>query len=161
LAVGNVPPSLAPQKGMEETFRRRWERLQQLDSTLRNGEAGLERAYADYNEYYRGAWAIMNDPRVPEVLKITDEDKKRYGASAIGNSLILARNLFRANAGTRFVLASHGGWDHHGNIYKENTRNHPALIRELDVAFTSLINDLAGTPSKRDPGKTLLDETLV
>src|SRR5262249_24328427 len=35
------------------------------------------------------------------------------------------------------------------------------LIRELDVAFTSLINDLAGTPSKRDPGKTLLDETLV
>ena len=161
LAVNDGPPSLAPQKGMEETFRRRWERLQQLDSTLRNGNSGLDRSFADYHEYYRGAWAIMNDPRVPEVLKITDEDKKRYGGSAIGNCLILARNLFRADAGTRFILASHGGWDHHGNIYKENSRNHPVLMRELDVAFTNLTKDLASMPSKHDPGKTLLDETLV
>ena len=82
-------------------------------------------------------------------------------ASAIGNSLVLARNLFRADAGTRFILASHGGWDHHGDIYKEGTRNHPVLIRELDPAFTSLIKDLDGTPSRAHPGKTLLDETLV
>src|SRR5262245_43191672 len=136
LSVGDAAPNLAPQKGMEETFKRRWERLQQLDSALRGGNGHLDRAFADYHEYYRGAWAIMNDPRVPEVLTITDEDKKRYGGSAIGNSLILARNLFRADAGTRFILASHGGWDHHGNIYKEGTRNHPVLIRELDVAFS-------------------------
>ncbi len=58
-------------------------------------------------------------------------------------------------------MASHGGWDHHGNIYKEGTRNHPVLIRELDVAFSNLIKDLEGIPSKHSPGKTLLDETLV
>ncbi len=29
----------------------------------------------------------MNDPRVPEVMTITDEDKKRYGGSSIGNSV--------------------------------------------------------------------------
>lgn len=162
LAVSDGPPNLAPQKGMEETFRRRYERLQQIDQTMRSGKsAGLDRSFADYHEYYRGAWAIMNDPRVPEVFKITDEDKQRYGGSSIGNSLVLARNLFQADAGTRFILASHGGWDHHGNIYKEDTRNHPTLIRELDVAYTSLIKDLAGTPSKHDPGRTLLDETLV
>ncbi len=161
LSVGDGPPNLVPQKGMEAAFQRRWERLQQLDNTLRSGNGHPDRSFADFHEYYRGAWAIMNDPRVPEVMTITDEDKKRYGSSAIGNSLILARNLFRADAGTRFIMASHGGWDHHGNIYKENTRNHPALIRELDAAFSNLIKDLDSTPSKHAPGKTLLDETLV
>ncbi len=160
LSVGDAPPNLAPQKGMEETMRRRWERLQQLDRTLRGGKAS-DRSFADYHEYYRGAWAIMNDPRVPETFTLADEDKKRYGSSSIGNSLALARNLFEADAGTRFIMASHGGWDHHGNIYKEGTRNHPTLIRELDAAVSALVADLDRTPSKRSPGKTLLDETLV
>lgn len=161
LSVADAAPNLAPQRGMEETFQRRWERLQQLDGTLRMGKGEADRSYGDYHEYYKGAWAIMNDPRVPEVLKLTDEDKKRYGSSAIGNCLILARNLFQADAGTRFILATHGGWDHHANIYKENSRNHPVLIRELDTAFANLIKDLDGIPSKHEAGKTLLDETLV
>jgi hypothetical protein len=161
LSIRNGPPNLAPQKGMEETFKRRWERLQQLDQTLRGGKAHPDRSFADYHEYYRGAYAIMNDPRVPEVMTITEEEKKRYGNSSIGNALILARNLIRADAGTRFIMASHGGWDHHSNIYKENTRNHPVLIKELDVAFTNLIKDLDGIASKHSPGKSLLDETLV
>lgn len=161
LAVGDQPPNLAPQKGMEETFKRRWDRLQQLDGALRGGDSHLDRSFSDYNDYYKGAWAIMNDPRVPEVMTLTEEDKKRYGSSSIGNCLILARNLFRADAGTRFIMASHGGWDHHGNIYKAGTRNHPTLIKELDLAFSNLIKDLDAIPSKYTPGKTLLDETLV
>src|SRR5215813_14488583 len=160
LSVNDGAPNLAPQKGMEETFKRRWERLQQLDGALRSGHGHPDRSFSDYNEYYRGAWAIMNDPRVPEVMTITDEDKKRYGSSSIGNSMILARNLFKADAGTRFILASHGGWDHHSNIYT-GARNHTVLMRELDVAFTNLLKDLDATPSKHAPGKTLLDETLV
>jgi hypothetical protein len=161
LSVGDRPPDLAPQKGMADTMSRRWERLQQLDASLRTAKPGLDRSYVDYHEYYRGAWAIMNDPRVPQVFTISDEEKQRYGGSAIGNSLLLARNLFQADAGTRFILASHGGWDHHGDIYKENSRNHPVLIRELDAAFSALVKDLDATPSKHSPGKTLLDETLV
>ncbi|MBO0800861.1 MAG: DUF1501 domain-containing protein [Blastocatellia bacterium] len=161
LQIGSGAPNLAPQQGMEETFKRRWERLQQLDSTLRSGHSHADRSFADYQEYYRGAFAIMNDPRVPAVISLSDEDKKRYGGSAIGNSLILARNLLRADAGTRFIMASHGGWDHHSNIYKEGTRSHPVLIKELDVAITNLIKDLDTTPSKYRTGKTLLDDTLV
>src|SRR5215510_9014399 len=92
------PPNLAPQKGMQDTFHRRWERLQELDDTLRSGTSGLDRSFADYHEYYRGAWAIMNDARVPEVFSINAEDKKRYGDSSIGNSLVLTRNLIRADA---------------------------------------------------------------
>lgn len=158
---GEGAPALAPQKGMVDTLGRRWERLQQLDASLRKGEAGMDRSFVDYHEYYRGAWAIMNDPRVPQIFSISDEDKKRYGSSAIGNSLVLARNLFRADAGTRFVLASHGGWDHHGDIYKEKTRNHAVLLRELDAAFSNLVKDLDSIPSKHSPGRTLLDETLI
>lgn len=161
LSVGDGPPDLAPPKGMADTMSRRWQRLQQLDASLRTAQPGVDRSFVDYHEYYRGAWAIMNDPRVPQIFSLSDEDKKRYGASAIGNSLLLARNLFRADAGTKFVLASHGGWDHHGDIYKENTRNHPVLIRELDAAFSALVKDLDETASKHSPGKTLLDETLV
>jgi hypothetical protein len=162
LAVGgDGPPRLTPEPGMAATMQRRWERLQQLDASLRHGQPGLDRSFADYHEYYRGAWSIMNDPRVAAIFSIPEADRKRYGSSAIGNSLVLARNLFRADAGTRFILASHGGWDHHSDIYKEKSRNHPVLIRELDAAFTSLIQDLEGTPSAHRAGKTLLDETLV
>lgn len=162
LSVGaGEPPDLAPRKEMAATLGRRWERLQQLDGSLRAGEAGRDRSFVDYHEYYRGAWAIMNDPRVPEIFTIPDADKARYGNSAIGNSLVLARNLFKADAGTRFVLASHGGWDHHGDIYKPDSRNHPVLIRELDAAFSALVTDLDATPSTHAPGETLLDETLV
>lgn len=164
LSVGDAPPNLAPQKGMEATMQRRWERLQQLDNSLRGGKSSdgtVDRSFGDYHEYYRGAWAIMNDPRVPQIFTLSDEDKKRYGSSSIGNSLALARNLFQADAGTRFIMASHGGWDHHGNIYKEGSRNHAVLARELDAAFSALVKDLDSTPSKFTPGKTLLDETLV
>ncbi|MDX2044216.1 MAG: DUF1501 domain-containing protein [Acidobacteriota bacterium] len=161
LNVGNELPNLAPQKGMEATMQRRWERLQQLDGSLRSGKGSVDRSFGDYHEYYRGAWAIMNDPRVPKTFTLSDEDKKRYGNSGIGNSLALARNLFQADAGTRFIMASHGGWDHHGNIYKEGSRNHAVLTRELDAAFSALIKDLDSAPSKHAPGKTLLDETLI
>lgn len=161
LAVGDSAPNLAPQRGMEEAFKRRWERLQQLDGELRSRDGHVDRSFADYQDYYKGAYAIMNDPRVPVVMTITDEDKKRYGNSSIGNSLILARNLFQADAGTRFIMASHGGWDHHGNIYKEGTRNHIVLMKEIDVAYSNLLKDLDSIPSKYTQGKTLLDETLV
>jgi hypothetical protein len=161
LDIGSRPPNLVPEKGTADTARRRWERLQQLDGSLRKGESGRDRSFTDYHDYYRGAWAIMNDPRVAEIFTISDADRQRYGNSSIGNSLVLARNLFRADAGTRFVRASHGGWDHHGDIYKEKSRNHPVLIRELDAAFTSLIRDLEATPSRHQPGKSLLDETLI
>jgi uncharacterized protein (DUF1501 family) len=164
LAVGDSAPQLAPAPGNAEALRRRWDRLQQLDAALRSSEGGAwDRSFPDYHEYYRSAWAIMNDPRVADIFAISDQDKERYGRSAIGNSLVLARNIFRADAGTRFILATHGGWDHHGDIYKPNTRNHPVLIRELDAALAHLIQDLAATPAAAaaDPGKTLLDETLI
>lgn len=154
------PPDMIPRDGVSETLTRRWQRLQELDAALRGG-ATTDRSFTDYHEYYRSAWAIMNDPRISGIFTIRDEDKTRYGASALGNSLILARNLLQADAGTRFILASHGGWDHHSDIYKEKTRNHQVLIRELDQALGNVIKDLDSTPSRHNAGRTLLDDTLV
>ena len=160
LRVADGPPDLVPHEGAGETLARRWNRLQQLDRALRGG-AAVDQSFTNYHEYYRSAWAIMNDPRVSAIFTITDEDKTRYGASALGNSLALARNLVRADAGTRFIMASHGGWDHHSDIYREKTRSHQVLIKELDRALGTLIADLDSTPSRRNPGRTLLDDTLV
>ena len=161
LSFDKGPPDLAPRKEMAETMQRRWGRLQSLDQGLRQIQPGVDRSFVDYHQYYRGAWNIMNDPRVPDIFSINNDDKTRYGESTIGTSLALARNLLRADAGTRFILASHGGWDHHSDIYKPGTRNHPVLMSELDKAFTSLVLDLAALPSSGDGSKSLLDETLI
>lgn len=161
LSFDKGPPDLAPRKEMAETMQRRWSRLQSLDQGLRQNQPGVDRSFLDYHQYYRGAWNIMNDPRVPDIFSLSEEDKTRYGQSTIGTSLALARNLLRADAGTRFILASHGGWDHHSDIYKPGSRNHPVLMSELDKAFTSLVLDLDALPGSRDGTKSLLDETLV
>jgi Protein of unknown function (DUF1501) len=161
LTVDKGPPDLAPRKELAATAQRRFERLQMLDQGLRQRHPSFDRSFVDYNEYYRGAWNIMNDPRVPEIFSVSDEDKMRYGNSSIGTSLTLARNLLRADAGTRFILASHGGWDHHSDIYKPSSRNHPLLMGELDKAITSLVLDLSALPGNSDHSKSLLDETLI
>ena len=161
LRVGDGPPDLVPRDGVDPTLARRWERLQQLDRAYRGGRPAVDRSFTNYHEYYRSAWAIMNDPRVSAIFTISDEDKTRYGSSSLGNSLVLARNLLRADAGTRFIMASHGGWDHHSDIYKEKSRSHQVLIKELDRALGTLISDLHSTPSPGNPERTLLDETLV
>jgi hypothetical protein len=160
LSVADGAPDLTPDAGTEETFHRRWELLQKLDKSLRSGDMDRGRNLPDYQEYYRSAYAMMSDPRVPEVFKINAEEKQRYGNSPIGNSLILARNLVQANAGTRFVLAGHPGWDFHTNIY-DGRKSHQVLSRQLDVAYFHLLTDLGSTPSSTDKTKTLLDETLV
>jgi hypothetical protein len=160
LAVKDGPPNLAPRPGTEETLQRRWQFLQQLDQPLRSGAPGRDRSFVDYHQYYEGARGLMSDPRVPRIFSLEDEEKKRYGGTPLGNSLILARNLLRADAGTRFVLVGFGGWDFHTEIYTSK-RSHQVLSRELDVAYTNLIKDLASTPSPAEPTKTMLDDTLV
>lgn len=127
-------------------FRRRWQILQQL------GAAG---SYGRYSEevqsYYRGAHAMMESPDIRKILTLSAEDKKRYGESPFGNGCALARNLVKANAGTRFIMISHAGWDMHVKIYDRDTQYKRA--RELDTALATLIKDL-------DQAK-LLDRTLI
>src|SRR5678815_5730839 len=68
----------------------------------------------------------------------------------------------REDGGTHYVHVCQHGWDHHRYIWdRTKNDNHYKLMADFDPALSSLLEDLAVTPSKATPGKMLLDETLV
>jgi uncharacterized protein (DUF1501 family) len=166
-SVVDINPDSAT-KGMsldENAIRlleQRWELLENLRKSERSRVARMGRDMAGYEDFYATAHALLADKRWPEAFQITAEDRTRYGSTAVGTSCILARNVLAQDAGTRYIHICHPGWDHHVQIWdKKASTNHYKLCEEFDPAFTSLLEDLAKTPSKHDASKTLLDETLV
>jgi len=135
-------------------FDRRW-RLREL----LEGATGTEPSQ-EFDSFYGSALSMMTAPGLAEAFKISEEDRARYGSSTLGDSCILARNLVRSDAGTRFISISHNGWDLHADMYDpKNKRNHYGLCRELDSAFAALVADLAKMLAK--DGKTLLEKTFI
>ncbi|HEU0121675.1 MAG TPA: DUF1501 domain-containing protein [Bryobacteraceae bacterium] len=176
LATGFLPPQFAvfdmdPQaalKGMAldqkaiELVEERWRLLEALRSAggKRTAEYGGE--MQTFDRFSETAHQLIGDSRWPEAFRTRTQDTERYGNTAVGLSCILARNLLMQDAGTRYIHICHPGWDHHVRIWDRSaSSNHYKLIAEFDPAFASLLEDLAATPSKAAPGKTLLDETLV
>ena len=135
-------------------FDRRWRLREMLE-----GAAGAEPSQ-EFDSFYGSALSMMTAPGLAEAFKIPEEDRARYGSSTLGDSCILARNLVRSGAGTRFISISHNGWDLHADMYDaKNKRNHYGLCRELDSAFASLLTDLAKIRAK--DGQTLLGKTFI
>ena len=92
---------------------------------------------------------LLTDPRWPETFRITDDERKRYGNTSVGLSAVLARNLLKQDGGTRYIHICHNGWDHHRDIWNKQAKtNHYMLIKEMDPALASLIEDLSATPSR-------------
>lgn len=137
-------------------FQRRWDFLQKMDAPGPAAEAG-ERFYQEFDAYYQGAYAMMKAPALAEILKVPGFDHTRYGNSQLGDACVLARNLFRANAGTRFVGLSQPGWDMHAKIYDKDAMYKHS--HELDNALGTLLKDLAETKTK--DGSTLLDKVFI
>ena len=136
-------------------FDRRWSLREALEGT-----AGGASPSQEFDSFYKSALGMMTAPGLAEAFTIPEQDRARYGSSTLGDSCILARNLVRAEAGTRFVSVSHNGWDLHANMYDpKNKRNHYGLCRELDSAFAALLTDLATMRAK--DGKTLLEKTFI
>lgn len=141
-------------------FAQRWEFLQKMDRELRSGKDRLGRPLLDYNDFYLGAYEMMKRPEVGKILKFSDEEHQRYGATSFGDACILARNLVNANAGTRFIAIGQDGWDLHSSVYdKSKTVNHYTLCRDLDFALGGLLDDLSKMPGSQ--GRTLLDSTFI
>lgn len=91
--------------------------------------------------------------RVFDLQRESDELRNRYGTE-FGQRCLLARRL--TERGVRFVEVSHNlnfvngtGWDTH----KEGHQNQWRLIRELDQALSTLIDDLEA--------RKRLDKTLI
>jgi hypothetical protein len=140
-------------------FNTRYAMLQDLDGE--NRVAGLRGDAVDAMEgFYQQGRAMMYNPEIDAVFKYVAADQTRYGNTGFGNSCIVARNLVKANLGTRYIQINIGGWDNHANIYGANRNG--ALYgpaRQFDFGVANLIKDLEEMPGTR--GGTMFDETLI
>jgi uncharacterized protein (DUF1501 family) len=176
LSTGFLPPRFsvvdinpdAAVKGMAldqkavELLEERWRLLSELREAERVRLVSYGREMAGYEDFYDTAHKLLTDERWPAAFQVPDQDRKRYGNTPVGISCLLARNVLRQDAGTHYIHICHPGWDHHVKIWdRQAASNHYILCSEFDPAFSSLLEDLAATPSRTQPAKTLLDETLV
>ncbi|MBI3679661.1 MAG: DUF1501 domain-containing protein [Acidobacteria bacterium] len=135
----------------QAAFERRYELLQALDAELRDsGELGAKPD--EIFAFGLNARKLMYNPAVDRIFTFDQNERNRYGNTAFGNACITARNLLRANMGTRFIQITFGSWDHHANIYAANVQLQN-MSRQFDTALALLLGEL-----KADG---LLDETLV
>jgi hypothetical protein len=141
----------------QATFELRYQMLQELDADLRvNSPFGED--VVDLDGFYQQSRAMMYNPEIDAVFKFTNEERDRYGNTGFGNSCIVARNLVKANLGTRFVQINIGGWDNHTGIYARPGGIYgPAT--QFDRGLANLLADLSSIPGVN--GGTLLDETLI
>jgi Protein of unknown function (DUF1501) len=143
-----------PERGR---FSRRAEYLNAI-SALSAGVEGPDQKQLDV--FRKDALLMMQSTEIPKLLKLTDDEKKRYGGTPFGDACLLTRNILSAEAGTRFIAISLPGWDHHVNIYDRNEKsNHIVLSRILDGGLAELIGDLEKL--KNSQGRSLLDRTLI
>ena len=135
-------------------FTDRWSFLHQLDAARTTGARG--KVTLDMNDFYDQSKTLMDTPNINALFSFTTDEHAKYGSSAFGDSLIVARNLVAANKGTRFVQATLGGWDHHSNIYTKPANGVNSLYTQcaqFDPAYGALLTDLQAM--------SLLDKTLV
>jgi len=178
LNTSNIFETFAGDTGMPQALlEKRFAGLSRL-SEVSNGKGVGDKA-DEYEADYAYAYKLLMDPRFRKMLALTDEEKKRYGVdkdpgnAKIGLALLLARNALLADAGARFIWVSNsykggnGSFDNHNQLYGRGAlapKNEQMSIYEsaprLDAAFGSFIEDLAKLPGKQ-PGKTMLDETMV
>ncbi len=166
-SVVDINPEIAGQgstlnESAIELVEERWRLLTKLREAQRDRISSFERKMSSYENFYDAAHQLVADGRWTEAFDITEKDRERFGETDVATSCILARNVLKKDAGTRYVHICHPGWDHHKYIWDHSaTTNHYKLCAEFDRAFSALIQDLALTPSPTNPHRTVLDETLV
>jgi hypothetical protein len=143
---------------LEERYRL----LGDLEKAIAREQGSRGPELSAFRSFQEEAYHVLGDSRWPVALDLAAEDKERYGDNEVGLGCLLARNMVKADAGTRYIHIKHAGWDHHKNIFNHEVgSNHYKHCNDLDRALAQLIRDLDSTPSPRDPAKTLFDETVI
>ena len=137
--------------GGPAAFDNRYNLKLDLDAEL-EGDPQLGPATNDVFAMNLAARKLMYNNAVTQVFSFDQATRNSYGNSSFGNACIAARNLLRANLGTRFIQISFGTWDHHVNIYAPNI-NLQAMARQFDAGLGALLADM-----KQDG---TLDQTLI
>jgi hypothetical protein len=159
LKSGNLP--FVVEEKDRERFQRRWEFLNRFDTRRANLDASAPEPVRQYAAFGQAVHRMMNNPAMSRVLAMPDDARKAYGSTPIGDACLIARNMVAAEAGARFLLLTHGDWDHHGNIYgKDGKGGVYKLCAELDGALSALLFDLKRMKAS-DGKSSLLDKTLV
>lgn len=141
----------------QDRFLSRYNQLQTIDSELRTGSLGGNSSAMASS--YSQAREMMYNPEISAVFQYSTDELALYGNNGLGAACLVAKNILKADLGTRFIEIVNGGWDHHQNIYDRNQGIY-ARAGQLDLAVSKLLSELAATPSKTS-GKSLLDETLI
>ncbi len=149
-------------EGLNRLLEERWRLLEEFAKVSDAERKSLGKAASDYKSFYGDARKLQYDPRWHGLFTASGDEKKKYGDDEFGMGCILARNIVEADAGCRFVYIYDGDkWDHHSYIFdKSRPSNHYYTCNRLDQGLTALIDDLASMNGK-EPGKTLLDETMI
>jgi hypothetical protein len=156
--AGGVSASGEGLRALEERFRL----LTELDKAVRMDRESRGRDLTSFRTFQEDAYRILGDSRWPAALALGEGEKERYGENEVGLGCLYARNMVKADAGTRFIHIKHSGWDHHKSIFDHSKPvNHYNHCNDLDRALASLLRDLEAETSPHSPDKTLLDETLV
>lgn len=113
------------------------------------GDPEISAKIQQYEMAYRMQTAV---PDIMDLSKEPDSVIKLYGPDCLvpgtyAANCLLARKL--SESGVRFVQLYHQGWDQHGNLPYEITRQ----AKDVDQASAALVTDLKQ--------RGLLDETLV
>jgi len=160
---GFLDPSLSPvpvadpELGLENTQRPEYLTAKNFDRRLalaaridRDFQARYRGPQLEaYNQMYTDAVRLLGSSELEafDISKESEEARRRYGSSALGQGCLLARRL--VESGVRVVEVEMGGWDMHRELWDEL----PKKVGALDQALAGLLDDLA------DRG--LLDSTLV
>ncbi len=140
----------------EKRIARRREYLGEFDKAQATIEASQRAGGGSFEQAFR----LVTSPIAKAAFDLEAEDQNtraKYGSRSIGQSCLLAKRLNAA--GVPFVTVYDSGWDTHDNLDLQlragfaGAREGVGLIPRFDMAFSSLIEDLANT------GR--LDETLV
>jgi hypothetical protein len=64
--------------------------------------------FSIWTGFYQQSRAMMYNPEVDSIFRFTTAESVQYGNSGFGNSCLVARNLLRANQGTRYIQLNLG-----------------------------------------------------
>jgi len=122
-----------------DRLSRRKELLDSLDTVRRDIDTKGDLIGLD--TFYRDALEMVTDPKAQRAFDIAKEPIKlrdTYGRNDLGQSCLLARRLVEAGV-TYITVQAGGGWDTHGDNFKQLKLN---LLPKFDQAVTALVSDL-------------------
>jgi len=144
---GKIPDATSPVG--EDRMKARAALLKEQDAEFRRNDP--DGTLGALDEFYERAYDLVSSGSAKKAFSLAAEPdavKEAYGSSSLGQGCLLARRL--VEAGTRFVTVSFGGWDTHGNNFKNLKEKQ---LPPVDAALSALLADL------QDRG--MLDDTLV